>query len=561
MAEHELRDKALRALLVQYPDALVGGIREDGLFVPLPPSVPVAGHRSPQARSALDLVHPGDRAKVISGWEQARDDGDSEGEGVGQMVVRMAGDTDARGIIHIADVRATHGVRVAVIVPLDDDGTGPLDDAAAIESPPPRLVRTHKDGLAVLVHVEPEIMEILGWEPSELLGRRMLDLIHPDDHETAINAWMELLAKPGSTNRIRARHQHRDGRWVWVEISNRNLLEDPDAGYVDSEMLDISEEMGALDALRASEQLLRRLAGALPVGVVHLDPDQRLVYANEKLHQIVGASPARLPRRLSECAVEQDVLDAALGDALAGTDVDVELHIDPFDGGPRRRCTIALRALTTDEGVVTGAVGCVTDVTDASRMRAELEYRAMTDELTGCVNRATAMAALDRALESSAGDTAVVFVDLDRFKAVNDRFGHAVGDGLLAAIAARIRAVVRAGDVVGRVGGDEFLIVCPNVADRAHGMALAERVVEAIARPFSIEGVKVHTSASVGLAWAADAEDADALIARADDAMYRSKRAGGRRAVLAETADSGVTIVDELGPHLERLHRPGSSTR
>src|SRR5207237_270884 len=137
--------------------------------------------------------------------------------------------------------------------------------------------------------------------------------------------------------------------------------------------------------------------------------------------------------------VDRDTLEPAIEAVLLGGDVDLDVRIDRIDGSGRALCTVALRALTSPEGVVTGAVGCLTDVTDAARMRAELEHRATFDDLTGCINRATAMRALNHALTQTAGDVAVVFLDLDGFKAVNDRHGHAVGDTMLVAVAARLR--------------------------------------------------------------------------------------------------------------------------
>ena len=116
-----------------------------------------------------------------------------------------------------------------------------------------------------------------------------------------------------------------------------------------------------------------------------------------------------------------------------------------------------------------GGVACLADITDAARMRAELEERATVDSLTGCLNRSSVIAALAAMLGDASTTThcrtsragiAVVFVDFNQFKSVNDRFGHAVGDSLLAEVGARLRGVVRGDDVVGRLGGDEFLLVC-----------------------------------------------------------------------------------------------------
>src|SRR5262249_9343971 len=150
---------------------------------------------------------------------------------------------------------------------------------------------------------------------------------------------------------------------------------------VECEMFDISEEMEAQEAVRASEQLLRRLAGALPVGVIQLDRNRRVVYANDRLREILGAGPDATSDDMVNAVVAGAARDRAVEGVLPGEDVDVELRIDRLDGEGRRLATLALRALTSPAGDVTGAVGCLSDLTDSARMRAELQRRATLDDL------------------------------------------------------------------------------------------------------------------------------------------------------------------------------------
>jgi diguanylate cyclase (GGDEF)-like protein len=133
--------------------------------------------------------------------------------------------------------------------------------------------------------------------------------------------------------------------------------------------------------------------------------------------------------------------------------------------------------------VPSGAIICISDVTERARMREELEIRATYDALTGCHNRASILAALERAMQAPSSrdaGTAVLFVDLDRFKHVNDRWGHAVGDQLLRRTSERLTANARGGDLVGRLGGDEFLVVCENVATEEQAAAIGERIAAAL---------------------------------------------------------------------------------
>jgi diguanylate cyclase (GGDEF)-like protein len=188
---------------------------------------------------------------------------------------------------------------------------------------------------------------------------------------------------------------------------------------------------------------------------------------------------------------------------------------------------------------VIGALACTSDITEATTLRGELEARATFDLLTGCYNRAATMAALEQAMAEARDDrmgrgTGVIFIDLDRFKPVNDELGHAAGDELLAAVAERLRGLVRDGDIVGRVGGDEFLIVCPGAHGAESVMPIAQRITADLINPIRISGAAVIIGASVGVAWTSAPEATpDSLVAAADTAMYDSKRAGRSQVVLA----------------------------
>jgi diguanylate cyclase (GGDEF)-like protein len=198
--------------------------------------------------------------------------------------------------------------------------------------------------------------------------------------------------------------------------------------------------------------------------------------------------------------------------------------------GLRRVCAVSLVALGDREGAP-GALLSLTDVTDSARAREELTARATYDVLTGCHNRASTMAVLERAVRE--GPAAVVFVDLDRLKPVNDTLGHDAGDELLALTASRLATVLRREDIVGRIGGDEFLVVCRGLGSPDSALAMGHRVREALTAPAVIAGQPVDVSAGIGVAWAQPGTDVAALVKRADEAMYVSKQEGSARPVLA----------------------------
>ncbi len=176
----------------------------------------------------------------------------------------------------------------------------------------------------------------------------------------------------------------------------------------------------------------------------------------------------------------------------------------------------------------------VHDISQLKQMQAELTHQTLHDPLTGLPNRNLFIDRLSVALarlERSSNEIAVLFMDLDRFKRVNDSLGHAAGDRLLRAVAARLKELVRPGDSAARIGGDEFTILCEDVRGEEGAVAIAGRITEAMARPFSLEEGEVFSNASIGVAVArqGDATDPESLIRDADAAMYDAKERGKGR--------------------------------
>ncbi len=231
---------------------------------------------------------------------------------------------------------------------------------------------------------------------------------------------------------------------------------------------------------------------------------------------------------------DQPELSRGIAAVLAGDDVDVEVRFTVDSRPGERLCQIALRPLTDANGAVTGAIACVTDTTESSTLRSELERRATTDALTGCRARAATIDSLEHALADNGYGTAVVFIDLDRFKQVNDQLGHRAGDDLLKVLAERLNHTARTIDCVGRVGGDEFVVVCPGVGSETRAREIADRFATALKGPVTIGDLVIEPTASVGVAFAppGSTTNADELIAQADTAMYQSKRVGTGHSVL-----------------------------
>ena len=220
-----------------------------------------------------------------------------------------------------------------------------------------------------------------------------------------------------------------------------------------------------------------------------------------------------------------------------GVDRDIEVDIT-LPSGTWRRALMSLRALLRSNGEVSGAITCVLDVTDSARARQELERRATFDPLTHCYNRSSVLGTLEHELErEDSASTGVVYVDLDQFKPVNDKLGHAAGDELLVLVAGRLKLASRDSDVVGRLGGDEFLVVLRDIPGPEMAMRAADRICETLCGSFELSCGTAELRASVGVACSNGEQiTSEDLVKRADAAMYQSKEHGQCVPVLAPAA-------------------------
>jgi diguanylate cyclase (GGDEF)-like protein/PAS domain S-box-containing protein len=412
-------------------------------------------------------------------------------------------------------------------------------DGATQECPTVQMTR---DVAGVITSIDETIVDLLGWRPEELVGSPSTRFIHPSDQPGAIAVWLDMIMAPGQIGIWRGRYKTAGGAWRWVETENR-LHESPDPKVI-SLMREVSPEQASLEEqFLAREQLLTQLSDALPVGVFQVDLDGKITLTNKSFHLIVGVGPQdSFDAQMSTvCSNDRPALEAALAEAFACRTVDgveIRLQVPTGESPPvstqDRVCLLGLRPLTDVTGVVSGAVGCLSDVTERALLHQELEIRAAIDELTSCFNRGATIELVDQTINARHDGLgrAVIFVDLDGLKSVNDELGHGAGDRLLVAAADQIRAALRDGDFVGRLGGDEFLVICPRVVSATLAMEIAKRISAALTTSVAMGSDTVELRASVGVVWTMEALDTDTLIARADRAMYESKRLG----------DHGVTL-------------------
>lgn len=266
-----------------------------------------------------------------------------------------------------------------------------------------------------------------------------------------------------------------------------------------------------------------------PMGVAVAAPDGVVLACNPALGRLLGRDPAHVVGRvLHDEVVHPDDLDTvrrfrAL--MLAGRTRLVRHECRWVVGGGRVAWVMVSVAKAPGDGDrLDRAVIHVEDITERKQREAELHHRALHDALTGLANRVLLLERIRDALahhDRHARPSQLFYLDLNGFKAVNDRFGHAAGDAVLTQLARRIVAVLREGDTAARVGGDEFVVLCDGI-DPRHTASVAERLRAAAARPFLVDGVEIVLSAAVG-SYPVHLADPLALLREADRRMYESK--------------------------------------
>jgi diguanylate cyclase (GGDEF)-like protein/PAS domain S-box-containing protein len=421
------------------------------------------------------------------------------------------------------------------------------------------MVRDSTDIMAVLddhgrlVYASPATERILGLDIAPLLGTSVFDLIHPEDRHLAVAAFRDVISDPRNAERLECRLRHADGGWRTVEALGTNLFDDPSVEGLVISARDITDRRRAEADLREAQERFRSAFEHAPIGMALVSLDGRLFRVNRALVAILGRPEPELLRTTIEGLSHRDDARAAR-ESTAGLlvgDVASDKHEQRFvhrDGHPVW-LSVSTSLVRDVDGRPLYLVSQLEDITERKASGEALAYQAIHDPLTGLPNRALFVERLGRALTRAAlrdERVVVLFLDLDRFKVVNDSLGHSAGDRLLVTVGDRLGAAVAPTDVVARFGGDEFVVLSTNVSSEETAELMAERLSAVIASPVALAEGEVFVTASIGIALSdGNGDTPETLLRNADAAMYRAKELGRDRAELFD-APTHRRAVDHL---------------
>lgn len=487
----------------------------------------------------------------------------------GRTVGGMAVLTHKPRLFDTADLRLLNLLAAQVAPSLE---AGRLDvDLAASEQRFQSLYGTISCGVLVLsasgviLQVNPVGEQILGYKTEAIRGRTPGELwraYREDGVEIpAVDRLGPVVIRTGRpVHGFIQRQVNPDGGERWLLIDGIPVFDgEGKAVQVVATFVDITERKRAEEALRESEQRFRAVFDRAAIGIARVDLNGRIVEANTALAQMLGYSADELIYDPLAAYIHPDHLREgrmmALGELLEGGRRELQQELRFIHKGGAIVWCSAIASLV--RGAANEPLFAIVMAEDISARKAQeriLEHQALHDALTDLPNRSLLYDRLQQAILTGKREQlpmALLVMDLDRFKEINDSFGHHAGDDVLRQLALRLKEHLRESDTVARLGGDEFAVILRGVRDEAGAELAAARILDALVRPVTIEGENMEIRASIGIAlFPRHGEDAETLLRHGDIAMYQAKRSGAGTAIYqpenAGESTRNLTMTFEL---------------
>lgn len=375
-----------------------------------------------------------------------------------------------------------------------------------------------------------------------------LNAIHPDDRDRVNQAYANSLDKH-SPYEITHRLRMPDGRIKWVNERCETYYDAQGKAIRSSGTVqDITERKQAEESLRLYANVFEHSGEAILI----TDSDQHILAVNPAFTRLTGYTIDDIrganPNVLASGQTPPETYQAMWAD-LGKTGYWQGEIVDRRKDGTFYPKWITISKVRDAEGQTTHYVASFTDITERKQAEEQISQLAYHDVLTGLLNRFSLNSQMEQALAMARREhraLALIFLDMDRFKTINDTLGHAVGDELLVIVANRLRESVRESDIVARLGGDEFVVVLSEVEDATAAARLADKLLQVLAQPYRIGENELHSAASIGVAfYPNDGEDSETLMKNADTAMYHAK-SQGRNNIQFFTAEMNLAAVKRL---------------
>ncbi|WP_280239145.1 diguanylate cyclase domain-containing protein [Nocardia abscessus] len=437
----------------------------------------------------------------------------------------------------------------------DDKLAAAVDAAEQMAARYRSLVEHTPDGICVherglVVYVNPATVRLLAAENAdEIVGRPLTDFVHPASVPSMLDRIATLTTAGAASIPAEMTLMRVDGGTVPVEtVSVLTAWHDRLAYQV--VIHDLTAQRHAEAAQRRAEHYFTTVVSQLEEGVVVIDPEGRIESMNPAAKrifgtegpdgQVIGRTIQSLPLVLLDANAQPlppsrhpVARTLATGETITG----YIFGVDRVDG--QRRWLSGSSRLLNPGDPRSSAVSSFADITEFRASRRQLEYQATHDSLTGLANRSLILSQLAAALASTEEllpVSTVLFIDLDGFKAINDTLGHAIGDTVLQIVAQRLQRALRGDDIVGRLGGDEFLVLLSGRTRRVDIEALVSRLRSTMAEPIIARGHRIEVNASIGVTelGIGDRRSPEAVLHDADLAMYRAKPPGRREGTVTK---------------------------